>query len=94
MCGELLHQAREAYEKGLELEPDDRSMQEARHKAHINERKAIEAHQHKFKRREGPGRVAHAGSQRSAPPEKKARSQAAAGAKNKVMLSFLGEDED
>ena len=91
---DLLLQAREAYEKGLELEPDDRTMQEARHRAHINERKAIEAHQHKFKRREGPGGLPHAGSKRTGPPEKKARSQAAAGVKNKSMLSFAGEDED
>ena len=93
-CGDVLHQAREAYETGLELEPDDRSMQEARHKAHINERKAIEAHQHKFKRREASGRVTHAGSKKRAPPEKKARIQAAGGVQNKSMLSFSGEDED
>ena len=69
-------------------------MQEARHKAHINERKALEAHQHKFKRREAPGGPAQAGS-RKPPPEKKARSAAAAvGVRNKAMLSFSGDDED
>jgi len=88
----LFHQAREAYEKGLELEPDDRAMQEARHKAHINERKAIEAHQHKFKRRDAGGEAPQASSK--PPPAKKARPQAAAGVRNKAMLSFSGDDED
>ncbi len=48
----MLRQAREAYEKALKLEPDDKGLQEARHKAHVAEHKAMEIHRHKFKRRE------------------------------------------
>ncbi len=42
-------QAREAYEKALELEPDDRQLQEMRHKADVQERKQAEERKHKFK---------------------------------------------
>ena len=42
-------QAREAYEKALELEPDDRQLQEMRHKADVQERRQAEERKHKFK---------------------------------------------
>jgi hypothetical protein len=84
-------QAREAYERGLELEPDDRAMQEARHKANVNERKAIQAHQHKFKRRE-PADAAQKNRQEQ--QGKKPKVQAAAGGRNQGMLSFADEDDE
>lgn len=93
MC--CIAQAREAYEKGLELEPDDRAMQEARHKANVNERKAMDMHQHRFKRRE-PG--AGAGNKQQAKQQqqqsKKPRVQAAAGVRNQAMLSFGDDNEE
>ena len=83
-------QAREAYERGLEIEPDDRGLQEAAHAAHVAERKAIEAHAHKFsKRREAPDRAARGRPEAA----KKPRAQAAAGVRNQAMLSFVGEDD-
>ena len=42
-------QAREAYEKALELEPEDRQLQEMRHKADVQERRQAEERKHKFK---------------------------------------------
>ena len=42
-------QAREAYEKALELEPDDRQLQEMRHKADVQEHRQAEERKHKFK---------------------------------------------
>lgn len=45
----VLLQAREAYEKALELEPDDRQLQEMRHKADVQERRQAEERKHKFK---------------------------------------------
>ncbi|KAK9828338.1 hypothetical protein WJX74_009774 [Apatococcus lobatus] len=55
-------EAREAYEKALELEPDDQQLQDMRHKADVQERRQAEERRHKFKskapntakRRKGP----------------------------------------
>jgi hypothetical protein len=85
-------QAREAYERGLEIEPDDRGLQEAAHAAHIAERKAVEARAHKFKRREAP-KQAPLGRPPGGGSAKRPRAQAAAGVRNQAMLSF-GDDED
>ena len=89
-------QAREAYEKGLELEPDERTLQQAAHAAHIAESKAAEARSHKFKRREGrpaAGAAGRGGNNGRPPPPKRQRPQAAAGVQNTAMLSF-GDDEE
>ena len=89
-------QARETYEKALEIEPDDKGLQEARHRAHVAEHKAMEVHKHKFKRR-------HLDSdQRQNPNESKKRPQAAvagsaiaaAGMSNKSKLSFDEDDDE
>ncbi len=93
LCPHL--QAREAYEQALEIEPDDRGLQEARHRAHVAEHKSMEVHRHKFKRR-------HLDSdQRQKPKAAKKRPQAAvagsavaaAGISNKSRLSFVEDDE-
>lgn len=90
-------QAREAYEKGLELEPDDHAMQEARHKANVNERKAMETHQHRFKKREpggGAGTKHHLKQQQGQAQSKKPRVQPAAGVRDQARLSFADEEEE
>ena len=89
-------QSREAYEKALELEPNDKGLQEARHRAHVAEHKAMDVHRHKFKRRQPDGR-------RQQPPGAvktplhatvAASAKAAAGAGNKSKLSFGDDDSD
>lgn len=88
-------QAREAYEKGLELEPDEHSLQQAAHAAHIAESKAAEARSHKFKRREGTlGASAGRAGKGGTPHPKKQRAWAAAGVHNTSMLSFGDEQEE
>lgn len=88
-------QAREAYEKALELEPDDKGLQEARHRAHVAERKAMEIHRHKFKRRQPDSAQRH----KPGAPKKlqqaavSGSAKAAAGVTTKSKLSF-GEDEE
>lgn len=88
-------QAREAYEKALELEPDDKSLQEARHRAHVAEHKAMEVHRHKFKRREPDSGQRQRPGTAKKPQQMTAtvNAKAAAGVKNKSKLSF-GEDEE
>ena len=46
----MLLQARDAYERALALEPDDQALQEARHKADVAARKAVQERRHRFKR--------------------------------------------
>ena len=88
-------QAREAYEKALELEPDDKSLQEARHRAHVAEHKAMEVHRHKFKRREPDSAQRQVQGTKKKPQQMTAVGSAktAAGVTNKSKLSF-GEDEE
>ena len=43
-------QAREAYERALELEPDNQGLQEAQHKADVAARKAEAKPRHRFMR--------------------------------------------
>jgi len=88
-------QAREAYEKALKLEPDDKGLQEARHKAHVAEHKAMEIHRHKFKRREPDSTHRHqpgtAKKHQQAVVQDSAK--AAAGVSNKSKLSFEEDEE-
>ncbi len=88
-------QAREAYEKALELEPDDKSLQEARHRAHVAEHKAMEVHRHKFKRREPESARMHKPGAAKKPQQAavSGSAKAAASVTNKSKLSF-GEDEE
>ena len=89
-------QSREAYEKALELEPNDKGLQEARHRAHVAEHKAMDVHRHKFKRRQPDGmRQQQPGASRKSQHVIVAGSaKAAAGAGNKSKLSFGNDDED
>lgn len=63
-----LAQAKEAYNKALDLEPDDAQLQDLAHRAEIAERKAVDQRKHRFRpapagvpaakkaRSDGPGR--------------------------------------
>ena len=88
-------QAREAYEKALELEPDDKGLQEARHRAHVAEHKAMEVHRHKFKRREPENARMHkpGAAKKLQQAAVIGSAKAAASVTNKSKLSF-GEDEE
>ena len=87
-------QAREAYEKALEVEPDDKGLQDARHRAHVAEHKAMEVHRHKFKRREPDSQRHKPGAAKKVQQVAASGSaKAAAGITNKSKLSF-GADED
>ena len=89
-------QSREAYEKALELEPNDKGLQEARHRAHVAEHKAMDVHRHKFKRRQLDGlRQQQPGAvKKSQHATVVGSAKAAAGAGNKSKLSFGNDDDD
>ena len=77
-------QARDAYERALALEPDDRALQEARHKADVAARKAVQERRHRFKRpvEHAAPRGAETKLQRAAPELRAAA----------VKLSFCDDD--
>ena len=51
MLSQCCCQAREAYERALALEPEDRSLQDLHHRADVAERKAAEECRHRFRGR-------------------------------------------
>ena len=73
-------QARKAYQEALKHEPDDQSLQQACHKAHIAEAKMGQQNKHKFN-------AVSTSSQNKRP-------KVAAEVKQQKILSFGDEDEE
>ncbi len=82
-------QAQEAYSKALEIEPDDQALQEAEHRADVAERKAAAEHKHKFKQQHD---AVDSGKAAPAKKAKAAGPMAAAGVKQKSLLSFQDDE--
>ena len=86
-------QAKDAYQRGLDLEPDDAQLRLCYDKADIQERKAAEAKRHKFKSRDLGMRAAPAGKRSRAvkePEDQRAASKEQKPAKHR-LLSFDGD---
>ena len=90
-------QAKEAYQKALDLEPDDTHLRASFDKADIQERKVVEARRHKFKGKSFGG-LAGPGSKRerqgAAPPQGPKYTKQRVNAAKGSMLSFTDDDDD
>lgn len=80
----LFCQACEAYERALELEPDDQVLQEARHKADVASRKAEAERRHRFKRPQ----------ERAAARSVGAKTSRTASAAPKAAVKLFFDDDD
>ncbi|KAK9830514.1 hypothetical protein WJX72_012158 [[Myrmecia] bisecta] len=80
-------EAREAYDKALDIEPDDQALQQAQHRADTAERRAAAERKHKFKQKHGDEPAKPAATKKA-----KVVSIAAAGVKNKGLLSFQDDE--